>query len=838
MIQLSKFRMPRTPSILAIATATLFTSMPGAALAQETDESASSGGIGEIVVTARKRAEDVLKTPVAISAFSGEDLSKQSLASVADLAVSTPSMNLNSNNSGRNDRSFQQIIIRGFVPSNAQNPTTSTFIDGVPVSSPTAFNAIGDPERIEILRGPQSAYFGRNTFAGAMNVVSKEPGNDFGGSISGMVGNRDSYSIKASVEGPILQDVLSFRVSAGQNAKDGSYKNSFSGETLGDQKTRYISGLLVADPLEGLRIKVMGLYSQDRDGAPAQGLISAYDVVDSTGATIINGLSNCSFEVNGVTNPFMCGTMRELSLDPSANTTLDAYASNFLNNPTGRLMPSLQDYGLARNYYHLHMNVDYEIGDTGLTISSLTGMNREKYGQFSDLDNYGSTLIPNTAANIASGARPYYDYPFVVERTNSDFSQELRLAFDNGGPLQATIGVSYLNNWTQGSNGGGNGALAGGTHPDGVNNPAARFVNTAGMARSRTKGAFYGLTYEFTPEFTVSAEGRYQADTLYAYARPGGQTFNNDVFVPAGTYAEGSTLLRKTYKNFLPRVIAQYEFGPEAMIYASWAKGVNPGQFNTGFLTRTAYAIEQAEDAGIRVEAAPEKVTNYEIGAKGRLLDHNLSYSFSAYFAQWRDQANLLSLNVFDPNINMNQQVNGQVNVGSVDMKGVELDLNYRASDLVTIGAAGSFNDSHIKSYVSPIYTGITGITDYSGKEMPFTSKWSANANVEFHGDVKGFDDATWFGRVDYLFKSGVWASQANIVKTPDIHKVNVRAGITRGPVSIEAFVTNLFNNKAFTTIGAQGLFTGNPAYLTTYSALVVGLPELRTGGIQIKYKF
>ncbi|MBF6601872.1 MAG: TonB-dependent receptor plug domain-containing protein, partial [Sphingorhabdus sp.] len=123
--------MPRTPSILAIATATLFTSMPSAALAQETDESASAGGIGEIVVTARKRAEDVLKTPVAISAFSGEDLSKQSLASVTDLAVSTPSMNLNSNNSGRNDRSFQQVIIRGFVPSNAQNPTTSTFIDGV-----------------------------------------------------------------------------------------------------------------------------------------------------------------------------------------------------------------------------------------------------------------------------------------------------------------------------------------------------------------------------------------------------------------------------------------------------------------------------------------------------------------------------------------------------------------------------------------------------------------------------------------------------------------------------------------------------------------------------------
>jgi iron complex outermembrane receptor protein len=834
---LSKLKLPRTPSILAIAAATLITSSPTAAFAQQSDE-ASNIGFGDIVVTARKRAEDLLKTPVAISAINSEELGKKGLASVADLAVATPSMSLNSNNSGRNDRSFQQIIIRGFVPSNAQNPTTSTFIDGVPVSSPTAFNAISDPERIEVLRGPQSAYFGRNTFAGAMNVVSKEPGDEFAGSVTAMAGTRKNYRLQGSVEGPILEDALSFRISAGQHGKSGSYKNAFSGGTLGDQETRFASALIIAKPIDGLKIKALGLYSQDRDGAPANGLISAYDVKGTDGSTIVKGQSNCSFVVNGVTNPTMCGTLRNLSLKPSANTTLDSYASNFLNNPKGRLMPGLNDYGLMRDYYHLHLNVDYEFGDSGFSVSSLTGMNREKYGQFSDMDNFGSTLVPNDATSIANGARPYYDYPFAVERTNADFSQELRLAFDNGGPLQATVGLSYLNNWTQGSNGGGNGALAGGTNPAGANSPTATFVRTAGMARSRTKGGFFGLSYKFTPQFTINAEGRYQADTLYAYAGPGGQSFNNDVFVPAGFYPEGSTLLKKTYENFLPRVIAQYDFGREAMIYASWAKGVNPGQFNTGFLSRTAYAIEKAEEAGIRVEAAPETVTNYEIGLKGRLLDNNLNYSISGYFAQWRDQANLLSLQVFDPNINQNQQMNGQVNAGSVDMKGIEIDLNYRASDLVTLGAAGSLNDSSIKTFVSPTITGLTGITDFSGKEMPFTSKWSANANVEFHGDVVGFDDASWFARADYMFKSGVWSNPANIAKTPNIHKVNIRAGISRGPVSIEAFVTNLFNNKAFTTIGDTWLFSGNPAYVTTHSAVAVGLPELRTAGLQMKFNF
>jgi iron complex outermembrane receptor protein len=835
-INLSKVKLPRTPSILAIAAATVITAMPTTATAQ-TGEEATEAGFGDIVVTARKRAEDLLKTPVAITAVNSEMLDKQGIASVADLSKSTPSMNLNNNNSGRNDRSFQQIIIRGFVPSNAQNPTTSTFIDGVPVSSPTAFNAISDPERIEVLRGPQSAYFGRNTFAGAMNVVSKEPGDEFAGSLTAMAGTRNNYRVQGSVEGPILDDALAFRISAGQHGKSGSYKNGILNETLGDQETRFASALIVAKPVDGLKIKAMGLYSQDRDGAPANGLISAYDVRGTDGSLLVKGQSNCSFTVNDTVNPYMCGTVRDLSLLPSANTALDTYAANFLSNPKGRLFPSLKDYGLARNYYHLHLNIDYEIGDSGFSVSSLTGMNREKYAQFSDTDNIGTTLIANLPIPIENGARLYYDNPFIVERTNADFSQEFRLAFDNGGPLQGTVGLSYLNNWTQGSNGGGNGPLAGGTHPGGVNNPTAVFVKTAGMARSRTKGAFFGLSYKFTPQFTINAEGRYQSDTLYAYAAPGGITLTNDVFVKAGTYKEGATLLEKTYNNFLPRVIAQYEFGREAMIYASWAKGVNPGQFNTGFLTRSELAIEEAAKVGIKVEASPETVTNYEVGVKGRVLDNNLNYSISAYFAQWRDQANLVTNQFFNPNTGLTEQLNGQVNAGSTDMKGVEIELGYRASDLVTIGASGSFNDSYIKKAVAPYVEALTGISDFRGKEVPFTSKWSASTNVEFHGDVKGHDDATWFARADYMFKSGVWSNQANIVKTPDVHKVNIRAGVSRGPVSIEAFVTNLFNNRAFTAIGDNWLTAGS---FTTagFGALSVGLPELRTAGVQTKFKF
>jgi iron complex outermembrane receptor protein len=579
---------------------------------------------------------------------------------------------------------------------------------------------------------------------------------------------------------------------------------------------------------------------QDRDGAPANGLISARTVRDKNGNVVVQGLSNCTFNVptsvntdsklagtavNGILSlPSICGTVNQLSVAPSANTNLDPVTANFLANPQGRLMPSVQDYGLKRNYYHLHLNINYDIGDSGFSVSSLTGMNREKYGQYSDMDNYGSVLVDGNV-----GGRGYYDLAYVVERKTADFSQELRLAYDNGGPIQGTVGLSYLNNWTQGSNGS-------------LTSVPSPVVTIAGLARSRTKGAFFGLSYKPTSQLTINAEGRYQSDTLYAYARPGGQEFKSSAVIPAGIYAEGETLLTRTYNNFLPRVIAQYDFGREAMIYASWAKGVNPGQFNTGFLSRSPAAIEDAATRGIRVEVSPEKVTNYEVGIKGRLVDGRLNYALSAYYAQWRDQANLISYNYVHPNDSATpgatEQMNGQLNTGSVDMKGVELDLGFRVSDLITLGAAGSFNDSYIKGLKSTTVSSLTGITDFTGKEMPFASKWSANANIEFHGDVVGLDDSSWFARADYMFKSGVWSNQANIAKTPNIHKVNVRAGITRGPVSLEGFVTNLLNNKAFTSIGDNWIYTADGMYGNTFSALVVGLPEVRTGGLQIKYKF
>jgi iron complex outermembrane receptor protein len=812
------------------------------------DTSAGAPG-GDIIVTARKRSEDVLKTPVAVSVVTSEDIAKKGITSISDLAANTPGMNINNNSSGRADRTFQQIIIRGFTPSTSLSTTVSTFIDGAPVSSPTAFTSITDPARIEVLKGPQSAYFGRNTFAGAVNVVNKEPTGEWHGSVLAMGGTRNNYRLHADIEGPIAGDVLTFRIGADKFSKSGSYRNKYNGsaygdvetQTLGDQSSKSVNGLLVLKPADGLSIKAFGLYSEDHDGPAAQGLISAYGLTNSAGRTVVADQSNCTLTgvQSGtvgsagssipVNRRYICGVAPKLSASaPSMNTELTQNVKDWLAKSTGRILDGddgVKGFGLYRRYYHLHLTADYQVPGTDVTLSSITAMNRERYSTLVDLDNWGSDTIPNSASAIAAGV-PFWTYPFLIERKNSDFSQEGRASFDNGGPFRATLGASYLNNWVTSDLGGGTGSLA---------NVVA---STAGKAQSKTKGAFFALSYRFFDKLTINAEGRYQVDTLYAYAQPTGVTVVNPAIADPGFYAYGNLLLKQTYKNFLPRVIAQYDFSPSTMIYASWAKGVNPGGFNTSFLTAPPATVAAAAAAGITVAVRPEKVTNYEVGIKGKLLDGRIRYALDGYFAQWRNQINTIALALVDPNTNTPQLVQGTANTGNVDMKGIEFEGTFVLNDLISVNAAGSLNDTKIKDYVSPTVSQLSGIFDYSGNQMPNTSKWSASAGVQLGGNIMGTSHSTWFVRGDYAFKSGVWSNAANIVRTPAYNNVNLRTGVGIDNISIEAFVNNVFNDSAYTSIGDQFLFTPTFAFTSTNSAIVVGLREKRTAGVQARIRF
>ncbi|HWU01733.1 MAG TPA: TonB-dependent receptor [Novosphingobium sp.] len=799
------------------------------AMAADTAQAAPDEDAGAITVTARKRSEDILKVPVTVSAMTAAQLEARGVRTITDAVAASPGININNNSSGHADRSFQQISLRGFTPVTTLATTTSMFIDGVPVSSPSQLTAITDPDHIEILKGPQSAYFGRNTFAGAVNVVNKAPTGAWGAEAEAMIGNHANRAFKGTIEGSILRDLLTFRLTGSYMTKDGSWRNS-DGSTLGDQSSRNGTLLVVAKPTDKLTIKLFGMLGVDDDGASAQTRLLANNIyganADGTlGSVIYKSQANCT--VNG--NPWLCGTLPAMANGVSSNTTISSAMRSQLNSLRTMLNPNdeVQHYGLLRHTQHAHAVIDYTFSPH-ISLEILGGYNHETWSNLIDLDGFNSTQ--EAALNYSTGA--YYtgnwDYPYVVDMKNRDWSTEGRLSY-NFGSLHGVVGVSYLEAQSQQALGG-----PGTTGPSyGLGTSANGY---GGVSKTKTFGAFFGITYDVTPKLSASFEGRYQIDTIAAYNSPQSTVIASSDYLPAGTYAPNALLGQQSFNNFAPRLIVNYQVNPGLMVYASWAKGVNPSTFNSSIITYAANIQATAKAAGIPLYARPEKVTNWELGVKGKTHDGALRYTGALYYAQWTDQVNSLTFAVPLDNGTVGLY-SGYANTGAVDLWGLEGDVSWKVNRLITIDAAAAYNASRIIRYVNNQYTTLYGISSFYGKEMPNMSKYSANVGVTFGGDVRGMTDAKWFLRGDWNFKSGMWVDQANITRTPDLHLFNARLGMSKGKISGSLFMNNIFNNHTY--VSAADNWTIEPTYshFGSYSAVQVGLPDLRTFGVQLKVK-
>lgn len=866
-------------SILALAIAMGSITIPQAAhAAGAAAETAAADDAGAIVVTARKREESLLQTPIAITALTSTEIAAKGIVSLNDLIDQTPGINVTGTNSGRNDRSFQQISLRGFTPSTTTSTLTASFIDGVPVASSTALNAISDPARVEVLKGPQNAYFGRNAFAGAINVVNKLPGNEFGGSFSASAYSRKGYDVQGSLEGPIVNDMLSFRLSGRAFQKGGSYINQANtAERLGDQETRSGNLLVVLKPSSNLTIKAFGLFSEDHDGPSAQGMLSAYEVRATptamgsffgtpyydnvpavtgvnTGTVILPNLSNCTFSgytagisatEGRVANPFICGALPALpaGFSPAQNTTVTpAVAASLANGNLRFINPAdgVQGYGLKRRYMHAHFNIDLDIGG-GLSLHSLTGFNDERYSELADLDNFNNATVTNPLATVSNGLLPYWTFPFLVERINRDFSQELRIAFDNKGPLSGMFGVSYL--WTK-------------TYGDLVSiqgeavSGAARATNSMSPpGQDRTYGIFGSVNYDITSQLSVSAEARWQRDKVYAYTGSRSVTISPagsaQYGVPAGTVAPLTAFFSRNYDNFMPRVIVNYKITPDLMVYASWSKAANVsiGSFNTSFLSGTAGELAGAQNINLSVVTEPEKLTNWEIGLKGKAWDNKVRFSLAAYAAEWKNQYNQRSTTFLDTSIAVpvTKIVSGVANSGRTLVKGFEADVTLAPFEGFTLTASGAIVDTNVRSFADPSISKLTGVIDggFVGKSLPLTSKYSWTLSPAYTGAIPGHDDYTWFVRADVSHKSKQYVDPANLTFIKGRTVVNGRIGVMLDRIGIEVFATNLFNDRNYISVAQNTIL--EPSFALSSKAngyLNVGLPELRTFGVKGSVKF
>jgi|GEM_PF-281271 len=244
-------------AVLAANTGLMPTFTPHAMAAQ---------GLEEVVVTARKREESVQEVPIAVSAFSADQLKDAGVSNIADLANQVPGLQMDSGG-------ISQIWIRG-VGQRANysyiDTPTGVYLDGIFLSRKEGqMLDLMDMESVQVLRGPQGTLFGKNTTAGALVMNTRKPTNEFGGSIDGRIGNYYRQDARLIVNLPLIEDKLLSKISVGQTKRDGYMTNILDGEKAGDENRQAGNLQLRWMPTDNITVDGFIYAAKTREKPPA-----------------------------------------------------------------------------------------------------------------------------------------------------------------------------------------------------------------------------------------------------------------------------------------------------------------------------------------------------------------------------------------------------------------------------------------------------------------------------------------------------------------------------------------------------------------------------------------
>lgn len=243
------------------ALAALLVAQPGLVAAQSTNDDLM---LEEVTVTAQRRAERLQDVPVAVTAFTAAEIEARGIGSTRDILPMTP--NVTYDESFTVGNSF--VSIRGVAQINNADSPVAIVVDGVPQNSQKQLRMeLFDVERIEVLKGPQGALYGRNAIGGAINIVTREPTNEFDGWAQVGVGSGDLRAVSGAVSGPIVEDKVLFRLSGAYKDSDGTIENVFLHEKVDFYESKDIRARFLINATDDLTIDLRGSFSDIDGGA-------------------------------------------------------------------------------------------------------------------------------------------------------------------------------------------------------------------------------------------------------------------------------------------------------------------------------------------------------------------------------------------------------------------------------------------------------------------------------------------------------------------------------------------------------------------------------------------
>ncbi|MBY8820843.1 TonB-dependent receptor [Sphingomonas colocasiae] len=774
------------------------------AFAQVSADSAEPVNMGDIIVTAQRRAEAINDIGMAIQAFDAESLTALRVTSVKDLTTVAPSFTVSQSYQGVPTYTLRGI---GFNTINlSATSTVGTYVDEVAYAYPIMNTGpMMDLERVELLKGPQGTLYGRNTTAGLVNLITAKPTETFEARVAAELGNYETYNFEGVISGPIAPS-LGVRVSfRSENSDKGWQRSNARGERLGEIEKHGVRVALKYEPSIDTNIDLSWSWWRNRSDTVAGQGIGFTPATDPANPA---GSNSRFFNAPGLAAYIAAnqpGSARDADWAPYATRSADIGTGLGLDGPLRE-----------NNRFHgLKLRIDQALSDD-IKLVSLTSYNDFKRNALSDWSGVPyEILLQNTVGRIRS------------------FAEDIHLEGESG-PVTWLVGAYYARDRILDSNrtllgqnanvglirAAGQPLLATPFNCCGYTaaqlNQAFRTYEDIGRIRTTTWSVFANADWKISDRFKLNAGIRYTEDkqrysgcsrdfngnmlpnvnvvnrALYfqnygKMAAPIAQGQCNTFDPVNGTFGEINSLLDED--NVSWRVSADWTPSDDTLFYASVSRGAKSGTtpINAANLARQNAPVKQ------------ELLTAYELGLKASLAGRALQANLSAFYYDYKNKQ--ISTYFADPIYTALSRLD---NVPKSEAYGVEGELNWRPSRAVTVAATALWLHTEVKRYLGTNAAGQP--QDFAGAEFIYSPDFQGSLSVIVDQPISDSLNlqATLNGR--YQSKSNTIFEDLPLYKIPGYGVVNGSIGIA-GPDdkwSVSLWARNLFDKYYWTAVASN----------------------------------
>ena len=644
---------------------------------QETEAEAAEASDTEIVVTARRRDEVLLDVPIAVTAYSGEQLDRQGALDITDIGDTTPNVTLETS---RGTNSTLSAFIRGV---GQQDPVAGfeqgvgIYLDDVYLNRPqAAVLDIYEVERIEVLRGPQGTLYGRNTIGGAIKYVTRRLSDDRVLRVRANLGTYEQADMIVTASTPI-GGALKVGGSVARLSRGGFGENLTTGAENYNKDVWAVRGTTELQPSPSVWFRLSGDYTWD-DSNPRGG------------HRLIPGLASGA---------------------PVLDDVFDSRGA--LNDPRQRVKGG----GLA-----LHGEID---ANDWLKLRTITAYRKDRSDTPIDFDALPATDL---------------DVPAIYK--NRQFSQEVQGVIERGS-LAGVVGAYYLNANAQNVFDVRLYTLLPTVLP-------GLTASTEGDVDTKTWAVFGDFTYDFTPQWSVSAGLRYTNDKRHARVLRQTRLFGGHPLLGgAEGFGVGTVIAttsdfegRRTDTAFTPRASVSFKPTGNHNIYLSYSRGFKGGGFDPRGQSTQA-PTQSPEDVFEFMAFDPETVDSYELGWKASLFSNRLQIATAIFNADYKDVQVPGSAGCVVGGVQTFCGIT--TNAGKARFRGIEFEGNLRvAENMAAVGdrlnLAGSLGylDAKYQEFITNI-GGPVDVADF--REIQNTPKWTASGSLDYSAPV-------WAGRL------------------------------------------------------------------------------------------